>query len=694
MRRKTRPRWSTAVCSVLASATAVLGVALPATASPASTDPVSADSASADPVSTDPVSTDSGSADTTIAAGLPVVTPTPQRMTANGAPVTVRGRVQVLVGTGVDQPTRDLVRQSLTAAGASEVRFTDLADSTELGGPAGPNAGGAGLTVVVGTTDQAAVAQALRAAGGSAVDAGRAEGYALASRQSAGRGLAVLAGVDADGVYYAAQTLRQLVGDHRIAAVSIVDYPLMALRGTIEGFYGAPWSHAARLDQLATYGRLKMNTYVYTPKDDTYLRDRWRDAYPADQLDQLAELVRTARDNHVRFTFALAPGLSICYTDPDDLKALTDKLESVYAIGVRSFYISLDDISYTTWNCESDRQRYGAASAGAAGQAQTDLLNTVQHDFLDTHADTRPLQMVPTEYSDLKDSPYKTALRTGLDPRIVVQWTGTDVVPPSITVEQASQAHAVWGRKVFVWDNYPVNDYGQTTGRLLLAPYDKREPGLHDELTGLVINPMNQASASKVAEFGAASFAWNDQDYDAQRTWRAAAEHLAGGDARTTQALLAFFDTQHLAPTFGPDAWQPQAPVLAARLDAFRTAWASGDPRARTRALADLAGYAHLLASAGDRIRGHVNDQLFLAEAAPWLDALDLWGQAFEHTVAGLGLRLAGADRLARQEFDTSAGLAARAAAIRTIPGTTRPQGPIKVADGVLDTFLAQAPGL
>ena len=35
-----------------------------------------------------------------------------------------------------------------------------------------------------------------------------------------------------------------------------------------------------------------------------------------------------------------------------------------------------------------------------------------------------------------------------------------------------------------------------------------------------------------------------------------------------------------------------------------------------------------------------------------------------------------------------------QAEAIRTIPGETRPEGPVRVGDGVLDDFLAEADGL
>ncbi|WP_186439068.1 beta-N-acetylglucosaminidase domain-containing protein [Akkermansia muciniphila] len=50
----------------------------------------------------------------------------------------------------------------------------------------------------------------------------------------------------------------------------IIDWPDIEFRGTVEGFYGTPWSHEARLSQLRFYGQNKMNTYIYGPKDDPY----------------------------------------------------------------------------------------------------------------------------------------------------------------------------------------------------------------------------------------------------------------------------------------------------------------------------------------------------------------------------------------------------------------------------------------
>lgn len=369
----------------------------------------------------------------------------------------------------------------------------------------------------------------------------------------------------------------------------------MPLRGTIEGFYGAPWTPAERLDQLEFYGQVKANTYIYAPKDDPYHRGQWRDPYPADKLAELDTLVKRAGANKVHFTFAVSPGESICYSRESDRVALKAKLEAIYGLGARAFSIPLDDISYTKWNCAEDQTAFGSPGRLGAAKAQVSLLNDVQRNWIASHDGAQPLQMVPTEYGDLTETAYKKEIRETLDPAVVVMWTGTDVVPPSVTNAQADAVQKLFGRKVFLWDNYPVNDFGNTAGRLLLAPYDKREAGLSDHLTGIVANPMNQAYASKVAVFGAADFTWNDTAYDASKSWPQAMRHLAGGDAAATEALLVFGDLEHMAPTFGATPWQPQAPVLAQKVKDFWATVDGGEPRA---AVKTLRAYAAKIAGA------------------------------------------------------------------------------------------------
>ena len=620
---------------------------------------------------------------------LPVVTPTPQAMRWLGADLPVPAEVTVEADADADGPAVAALTAALQGAGATAVDVVAPGDDPA---PGGSREGS--LAVRLGTTTDDDVVAELAAVGQPLPPDLPAEGYAVAAYpRSDGSARVVLAGVDGAGAFYAAQTLRQLAVAGSIAGVGVVDHPAMTHRGTIEGFYGSPWTTDERLDQLAFYGRYKLNTYVYAPKDDPYHRDRWREPYPADALAQIRGLVEAAAANHVRFTFAVSPGVSICYSDPADLAALTAKLDAVYAVGVRAFSIALDDIDPNRWSCPADEAAYGPASTGAAGRAQVALLNSVQSGFVATHPDVLPLQAVPTDYRGTRDDPYRVAFRQGLAPEVEVMWTGAYVVPDQITVDQAQAAAATYGRPLYVWDNTPVNDFPATEGRLILAPYDRRERGLSAQVTGLVLNPMNQAAASKVQIVGGADFAWNDAAYDPARAHRAAAADLAGGDPATVDALLAFFDLENLAPTSATTGRlsQPQAPALAGALDTFRTAWAAGD---RTGAVVGLRPVAERIAGAPALIRSNVVDAGFVGDAAPWLDATALWGRAFVRTLDGLDARLGGDAAGAAAAFTEAEGLVAQAVAIRTIPGETRPEGPVRVGDGVLDTFLDDAPGL
>ncbi|NUU48385.1 beta-N-acetylglucosaminidase [Sphingomonas zeae] len=613
-------------------------------------------------------------------ATLPAIFPAPATMTLGDGTLTLGRSVTLIVAPGTEPETATLVRDLLSQAGV-----TDIVTARRL--PAALD----GPTIVIGPDSAALVREALSRSKASPDDA--PEGYTLATHASGQGGLITVAGHDADGLFHAAQTLRQLLTRQTIPALTIRDHPAMPIRGTIEGFYGKPWSMTDRTKHLDFLGQMKANTYVYSPKDDPFARDKWREPYPAATLAGLGTLAARAKANHVNFVYAISPGPSICFSDPADEQALLRKFAALRGIGVHSFYVALDDIEYQKWNCEADKAAFGPSGAQAAGVAQSKLLNAVQADLLKQDPASRPLIMVPTEYYDAKESPYKAALRANLNPRIVVQWTGTDVVPPAISVPDAKAATKAFGRKTLLWDNYPVNDYASSAGRLLLAPYAKREAGLSTELTGILSNPMNQEAPSRVAVTGVLAFGWNDKGYDAQRTWHYAARDLAGGDTRATAALLQLFDTQHLAPTFGSQPWQEQAPRLKALLDHVREALADGDERERRAALAELHAKADALADAPDTIRAGVVDPAFAEQAAPWLEAMQLWGRALQQTAAGLEAADKG-NAAATRYFADAKRIAAQAAAVQSIKGAVRFDGPIKIADGVLDTFIADAPGL
>ncbi len=648
-----------------------IGAALTLVASAVTAVPAGASSAqsapSAPPAQSAPSAGGTARAHSANRPGLPSIYPVPQSV-SRGDPVQLRGPVALVVGADADRPALDALRQLLGAAGSQVTQYAP--------GDALPRAG---TVVYLGTeSGNPAIAPALADIG---VDAGTAlshgEGYVLAAGRDHGRQIAVLAGHDGAGTFYAVQTMRQVVTHGRLAGVTVLDWPALPVRGVIEGFYGTPWSHAARLSQLDFYGAHKMNTYVYSPKDDPYLRAQWRDPYPADKLAQIAELVDRSAANHVEFTYALSPGLSVCYSSAADEQALVDKFQSLWDIGVRTFAIPLDDISYTSWNCDADRTMFGTGG-GAAGTAQAYLLNEVQRGFIDTHPGASRLEMVPTEYSNTSPSAYKSAIKANLDPQIIVEWTGVGVIAPTITAEQATAAHDVFGHDILLWDNYPVNDY--VTNRLLLAPYVGRDPDLGSALYGITANPMIQPEASKIALFTVADYTWNPTDYDAQASWQAGLKDLSGGDPSARAALAAFADLNY-ASRLGT----PQAPVLADRLATFWPAWERGS-RSAARSLDE---YLAVIAGIPDTLENRMGDPAFVADTQPWLNSAGAWGRAARAALRMLIDQRAGhgAAALADRAQAESAAAQATSQLYHGLGGSVT----VTVGDGVIDTFVAQA---
>ncbi|SNX64699.1 YVTN family beta-propeller protein [Streptomyces sp. TLI_55] len=586
----------------------------------------------------------------------PVVWPQPQSMRSGPGRFTVPDRVVEVVGPDTDPSARKVVESALRAAGADRIDTVDKPPAS------------AAFTVYL---DGPGTTGALKRLGARSPQGLPSGGYVLASGRTHGRTVLALAGSDATGTFYAAQTLRQLLaGRGKLPQVTIRDRPAAALRGVIEGFYGTPWTHAERLSQLDFYGRTKQNVYVYSPKDDPYLRARWRDEYPAAQLALLKELVDRAAANHVRFTYALSPGLSVCYSAAADIAALTRKFDSLYAIGVRSFAVPLDDISYTKWNCPEDEAEFGTGG-GAAGAAQAHLLNTAWDGFSADHPGLEPLEMVPTEYSDLADSPYKTALREKLDPSVVVEWTGVGVIAPTITTAQVTEARRVFGHPILIWDNYPVNDY--VTSRLLLGPYTGREPGVASAATGVTANPMVQGEASRLALFTSAAYLWNPEAYDPRAAFLASVEDLAGpgsGPGGAAQWLRIFAENNYSSQL---DA--TESPTLSRLIAAFRTAYE--EDSGLDRAAAALRSYFTDMAATPAQLRARLANPGFLSETSAWLDKLGRYGTAGQTAVDLLLAHKAGDDDAVSTYWTR---LRAQRKELDAIPE--------QVSPGVMDQFL------
>lgn len=130
----------------------------------------------------------------------------------------------------------------------------------------------------------------------------------------------------------------------KIRKVYLKDYPCFPFRAAIEGFYGTPFTQAQRKDLLSFLKKIRMNAYIYAPKDDLYHRDAWRNDYPGQTLSLLKELREEADKNFIDFYFAVSPGKDFCYADDKDYLILLQKLKAVSACGIDKFALLMDDI--------------------------------------------------------------------------------------------------------------------------------------------------------------------------------------------------------------------------------------------------------------------------------------------------------------------------------------------------------------
>jgi hypothetical protein len=347
-------------------------------------------------------------------------------------------------------------------------------------------------------------------------------------------------------------------GKGKSLGLSIWDFPSVAQRGIVEGFYGKPWSHRDRLDMLRFEGDHRMNVYYYAPKDDPYHRRLWDQPYPPAQLKQLRELVKAANENFVDFCFAVSPGLSMTYSSDSDFQMLTAKLESVSKLGVSCFALFLDDVPQELENPD-DKAQFKTLAA-----AHVFVINRLDQ-YLKSQSASNHLVVTPTVYTNAWGSrDYIRELGAGVNPDVPIVWTGPQVVSPEITAAQADGWGALLKRKPLIWDNFPVND--GIPWRPILAPLRGRGPDLGKAVQGLFSNPMIQAQASKIPLQTVAEYLWNAKEYDPDAALRRALTDQYGPYA--PRQLKTFLET------YGDYWWDDNIfePLFSERRSTFNTA--------------------------------------------------------------------------------------------------------------------------
>ena len=422
-------------------------------------------------------------------------------------------------------------------------------------------------------------------------------------------------GRDAVGQYYGAQSLSQLIKATEkgisLPEGEILDYPDVAFRGTVEGFYGKPWGYEDRISQFKFYGKYKLNTYIYGPKDDPFhgFSNRWREPYPEAEAKKMTELVKEAKRNKVNFVWAVHPGRDIKWGEADNLAALK-KFEMMYDLGVRSFGVFFDDIG----------------GEGAKAEGQVEFLNYLNREFIAKKPDVTPLVMCPTEYNkgwaNKQRGTYLDILGDKLDKNIDIMWTGNSVVS-DITQEGLDWVNERIKRPAYIWWNFPVSDFVRHA--LLLGRIYGLEKGTEGAMSAFTSNPMDKPEASKIGLFGIADFTWNQDGFDSTTSWKEGIKRLFPKCSAAMQTM-ANHNSDH-----GPNGHgyrREESVEIAPMIEEFKASLAGKNPT-DSAAFAALVKEFQAIAKAPKEIASGSHDNpALLLEMKPWLFGFEKLGTA------------------------------------------------------------------
>ncbi|TRZ86162.1 MAG: hypothetical protein D4R83_05115 [Streptomycetaceae bacterium] len=346
--------------------------------------------------------------------------------------------------------------------------------------------------------------------------------------------------------------------------INLEDSPAFAMRGVIEGFYGTPWTHQQRLKGIESFADFGMNSFMLAPKDSPWQRFDWRRPFDSTLLKLTSELVERGKLHGVNIAVCVSPGLSVKYSDQNDVDAVMIRYRQLLSIGVRDFGLLFDDIPWELQFAE-DIKKYKSTA-----QAQADFSNRVLASLKEVDSSAR-LIVCPMEYCGRGTNPYIRELGTNASPEISLMWTGRQICSEYLDISDAIVFKDDAGRPPLYWDNYPVNDVAMTH-ELHVGPIQGREAGLENFSAGLFSNPMEKFEMSLLPLSTIGDYLWNSKNYNPQESWDRALKLMVKkeSDYKAIRRLL--------RNSFGSCLNGNAAPDLGSLLGSTTSAWRTGKP--------------------------------------------------------------------------------------------------------------------
>jgi len=280
------------------------------------------------------------------------------------------------------------------------------------------------------------------------------------------------------------------------------------------GIKGWAWTPEQYLEEIPWLAKFKMNflmnCYLSLFTSTPSRNNEWWKPLPEAKKAAYAKVIRSCQAEGISFCFCMNPQLAsqrpLNPTNTEDIDLLFRQYAWAQSQGVKWFSICVDDVEWTQ-----------APSVIAAEDAR--MVDSVLARLRAKDPEAQMIFCPGRYYGDgtkPADHTYLQTLARDLDPEVYVFWTGDAAVTPRITLAAAESYKTAVGHRLFLWDNYPVNDNQPT---LNLGPVSGRAPGLCKIIDGYMSNPMkpqNQINLIPLAT--CADYAYNPPGYDPARS--------------------------------------------------------------------------------------------------------------------------------------------------------------------------------
>ncbi len=287
--------------------------------------------------------------------------------------------------------------------------------------------------------------------------------------------------------------------------------------GIIEGFYGKPWSWAARAETVTFLAPHGYRFYIYAPKADAFLRERWQEEHSREDTEHLQMFAAHCREFGVRFGIGLSPFEIYRDFDRGARAALARRLNNFAAIGIDDLAILFDDMK---------------GDVSGLAEKQADIAHWAAE-----RMSVKRLIVCPTYYSDdpvldrifgRRPSNYLEEFGARLDPSIDIFWTGEEVCAQAFTPGHLERICGLLGRKPVLWDNYPVNDGKRMSQYLHLRAFTGRPAAMAHHISAHAINPASQPVLSRIPALSLAESYAKGDAYEYGAAFDAAAAKVVG----------------------------------------------------------------------------------------------------------------------------------------------------------------------